>query len=696
MYFFYLVTWNSPSNGATETLAEDRTVGSVIVTLNATASNTIIYVIVSQTPPEDKFGIDNTNELYLKAELDYETTSLYDVKIRALDNLASGQADITLTITVTDVNDNAPVIASDTSSDLPTNTAVGSIVFVVTAADVDTVGTVTYSITSGNVNHDFSINAMTGEITLNNALDINTTPEYDIGIEATDGVNSVTQTITFYVNDVIWRTPKDGQTDILAENTPIDTTVITLQADNSVIYSFTLLKLAAEESKFRIEGGALKLKESLDYEITKSYTFTLKALKSSSLSAVITYNVNITDVNDEPPVFSSATSLDLSKDTDIGSVVYTAEVTDPDTVGSSTFLIASGNTNADFSINTTTGDLTLDKALDPNVTQTYSLVVEATVIVNKTFVNICVLVAWTEPEKGTIDELPEDIAVNTVIQNRTAETATSYIIRDQIPYPEQFGIIINTNELVLVSELDYENTTTHIISLRALDGSGKSADISYIVNVIDVNDLEPEFVSDTFEVIPENTPVGNTIYTASATDDDTVGTVSYSITGGNTNTSFKINTTAGDLTLDKALDPDVTLTYSLVIEATDSEFTVTMTLSIAVNRGTSLGECNYPSYCGPHCELSCQDGCVSQHCNQSCDCVKGCNSNYWGEKCKTPCSASCNKPIDDSIATCDSSNGTCLSGINENKFWDNHCDTSCSDGCLHRKCQQESGYCTEG
>ncbi|XP_053372968.1 protocadherin Fat 4-like [Mercenaria mercenaria] len=586
------VTWNSPSNGDTETLAENSTVGLVIVTLNATALNTITYVIVSQTPPEDKFGIDNTNELYLKAELDYETTTSYDVKIRALDNSASEQADITLTVAVTDVNDKSPVITSGTSADIPTNTAIGSVVFTVTSTDEDTVGTVTYSITSGNANQDFSINATTGEITLKNTLDIDATPEYDIGIQVTDGVNSVTQTITFYVNNVIWQTPQDGHTETLAENTSTDSSITTLQADNALIYSFTLLEPADEDSKFRIEGGALKLKESLDYETTKSYTFTLKALSPSSLSAVITYTVNITDVNDEPPVFTSATSIDLTKDTDIDTVVYTAEVTDPDTVGSSTFSIAGGNTNEDFSITTTTGDLTLDKALDPDVTPTYSLVIEVTDGVFTATMTLSVTVnriAWIEPVKGTSEELPEDTAVNTVIKNLTAETATSYIIRDQIPYPNQFGII-NTNELVLMSELDYENTTSHIISLRAIDGSGKSADITYIVNVTDVNDLEPVFVSDTSEFIPENTPVGTTIHTASATDGDTVGTVSYSITAGNDGVTFGIDNSTGDITLNKALNPNITddLTYNLIIQATDSVHPVTQSLAVTVKSVPAL------------------------------------------------------------------------------------------------------------
>jgi hypothetical protein len=44
---------------------------------------------------------------------------------RAFDSTASEQADITVTIAVTDVNDEAPVITSPTSKTLLTNTATG-------------------------------------------------------------------------------------------------------------------------------------------------------------------------------------------------------------------------------------------------------------------------------------------------------------------------------------------------------------------------------------------------------------------------------------------------------------------------------------------------------------------------------------------------------------------------------------------
>jgi hypothetical protein len=76
------VTWVSPENNATLTVSEGDSLGTIVATLNATAANTIAYTDVSEVPAGDKFGIQNTNELYLKGTLDYETTNSYTVVLR--------------------------------------------------------------------------------------------------------------------------------------------------------------------------------------------------------------------------------------------------------------------------------------------------------------------------------------------------------------------------------------------------------------------------------------------------------------------------------------------------------------------------------------------------------------------------------------------------------------------------------------
>ncbi|MES2793576.1 MAG: Ig-like domain-containing protein, partial [Planctomycetota bacterium] len=93
----------------------------------------------------------------------------------------------TFTITATAVND-APV-ADDITLSVPENSAAGTVVGTVIASDVDTGDTKTFSITSGNLNGTFTINATTGQITVanNTALDFETNPVFNLVVTVTDG-----------------------------------------------------------------------------------------------------------------------------------------------------------------------------------------------------------------------------------------------------------------------------------------------------------------------------------------------------------------------------------------------------------------------------------------------------------------------------------------------------------------------------
>ena len=117
----------------------------------------------------------------------------------------------TITVTVTDVNDNAPVITSNGGgATADVNAAENqTAVTTITATDADTTGTLTYSITGGADNSHFSINESFGVLTFNNAKDYenpddaNTDGDFIVEVTVSDGINSDVQTITVTVTDVV-------------------------------------------------------------------------------------------------------------------------------------------------------------------------------------------------------------------------------------------------------------------------------------------------------------------------------------------------------------------------------------------------------------------------------------------------------------------------------------------------------------
>ncbi len=122
----------------------------------------------------------------------------YDVDVTASDGQDLSEV-VMFTITVDNVND-APVAYDATfavAEDAAPATSVGAVV----ATDVDD-SDLTYAILSGNDAGDLAIDEATGELITAAALDFETTPQYVLEVEASDGELSDTATITIDVTDV--------------------------------------------------------------------------------------------------------------------------------------------------------------------------------------------------------------------------------------------------------------------------------------------------------------------------------------------------------------------------------------------------------------------------------------------------------------------------------------------------------------
>ena len=173
----------------------------------------------------------------------------------------------TLTVHVTDTNNQAPVITSGDTFEVQENsTAVTTVV----ATDADTTGeAITYSITGGADNSLFNINENTGELSFASPPDFETQPHtYHVEVTASDGVNpSTPQLITVNLtdqNEFAVSTPVDSDAAINAvdENVAVGTVVgVTAFASdddattNGVTYSLTAMMPVACSPSIRYRCG---------------------------------------------------------------------------------------------------------------------------------------------------------------------------------------------------------------------------------------------------------------------------------------------------------------------------------------------------------------------------------------------------------------------------------------------------------
>jgi len=172
---------------STATVAENIAIGTEIgtVTINSIGDSPISAITLSGVGSSD-FNVTTDGKIKLKVALDYETTTEYNLTAKAT-NSAGDSSSVKLDVTVINVVDNIPILATPTAVSLNENIAIGSTVVTIfpNGLNIDQNITDSFSIVSGDNNNDFSISSL-GIISTAKALDFSTTSTYILVIKATN------------------------------------------------------------------------------------------------------------------------------------------------------------------------------------------------------------------------------------------------------------------------------------------------------------------------------------------------------------------------------------------------------------------------------------------------------------------------------------------------------------------------------
>ncbi len=183
------------------------------------------------------FGIDAEGDIWLRSPPDHENKSSYSFTVVA-SVTADGEthsASQIITLSVTDLNDNAPVFTSSATASVNENIAANdegdtqgsaATIYTAIAAPDDAGDTVSYSLTSANDGDSFGINASTGDVWFLRSPDYEDEDEreYTFTVVASVTADGVTQTasqiITLSVTDLNDNAPTVslGDTDDLVVN----------------------------------------------------------------------------------------------------------------------------------------------------------------------------------------------------------------------------------------------------------------------------------------------------------------------------------------------------------------------------------------------------------------------------------------------------------------------------------------------
>nr|KAG5699632.1 hypothetical protein BaRGS_005080 [Batillaria attramentaria] len=475
-------------------------------------------------------------------------------------------------------------------------------------------GDVRYSLV-GDSNLLFTVDPVTGTIQTAAPLDREAQATYTLDVMATDQAHnpedrlSTTAEVTVVLLDVNDCPPEFTSPNVtfVKEETQNGTVVFTVAATdldagvNSDV-TFTLAQLPSLGYPFVLDRdtGHLKVNSVLRREIVANYTLTVTATDGGSpaLSSTQQLTVHIQDVNNNPPVFSKNVYREtVPEDTSVGTSLLRVVATDVDEGlnGIVRYFIISGDDSYDFSLDMASGVLRLQKNLDHERVQEYTLTVraedsgvektlssEATVFITVGDVNDFQPVFDDSPYIAYVQEGMTDVPVEvTTVTARDEDSdkddnnKVAYQLRD---VGNQVQGIFQINELsgqiMALSALDREARPMYTLTVIATDtGTPRLTGTGTLtVYVKDVNDHAPTFDSTAPYIghVTENGGSSQSVITVTATDlDEGVNAQIMYRLEDTQRDRFTVLPSTGEILTTQSLDREESAEYHLVVIATD-------------------------------------------------------------------------------------------------------------------------------
>lgn len=393
----------------------------------------------------------------------------------------------------------------------------------------------------------------------------------------------------------------------IPENEPPGTRVITLKAFDSddgdagvLEYDMDALFDSRSNDYFQInpETGGITTLQSLDREVKDTHVFKVIATDKGTprRSATAYLTITVSDTNDHRPVFEQTEyRVSIRENVEVGFEVMTIRATDGDAPSNANMIykiVNEAKVNDVFEIDPRNGLVKTRIRPDREVCSHYQLIVEAndqgrdpgphsataTVHItvedeNDNFPQFS--------EKRYAVQVPENVLVNSEIAQVKATDRDAgnnakvhySIISGNVK--GQFYIHSPTGVIDVINSLDYEMIREYNLRIKAQDG-GRPPLINstgmVVVQVVDVNDNAPMFVSTPFQAsVLENVPIGYSVIHIQAIDADSGNNahLEYHLTDTSPSFPFIINNSTGWITVSMELDRETTEFYTFGVEAKD-------------------------------------------------------------------------------------------------------------------------------
>ncbi|KAF6207508.1 hypothetical protein GE061_015954 [Apolygus lucorum] len=588
-------------------LPENAAVGQEVFLVTATDSdsgeNSSLSFSLSSNPDNHFRVVERSGALYLNKPIRSEPGTAIVLEITASDggspSLSSKRQ---ITVMIEDVNDHTPVFDHTSyETSLLESTSVNDRFFALAASDADhgLNGLVSYTIMEGNSEGKFGVFSRRFHV-LNDHGSPPRSSSVPVVIHVIDENDNKPEfsnsTFKFYIR----------------ENEPSDSFVGKLIAtDNDIGRNAELtFSIGNAKSDFVIDpkNGFIKTLHVFDREelidrtgqdfISLEATVTDNGVTRLKDKTIV--NIFVEDVNDNPPEFlRTPYKVQISEGSSVGTQVLRVFTMDADAGlnGDVFYTLTEGNEESRFSVDETTGQITVAKVLDRETTSKYVLSVVAHDTSTSTRLSATATVVVDVLDEN--DNAPEFIQTETrmsVYENTTVDTElvrfravdADLDVNSEVIFSigsgnrrDTFHVDPSTGILYLHKPLDYEDLNVYLLNITASDGGNPriTSTLLFTVNVEDCNDNPPVFTNTAIvrqieERIAENSP----ILTVTAEDPDSGinGQITYSLLKQEPEDPnfpgklhFQIDPRSGVIRTKLPIDREEVDTFRLTVVATD-------------------------------------------------------------------------------------------------------------------------------
>jgi hypothetical protein len=412
-----------------------------------------------------------------------------------------------------------PTLVQNSAASVLENSGSEQIIY--TASSFD--GSATFRLTADS-DPALSIDALTGDVTLNINPDFEAQQQFNFGVIASDvaGNDSAALELTLQVTNVDDAVPSITSVNTataIDENSGSGQVIYQATADDSADISdgitFSLAAGSDSALAINVSSGEVTLADDPDNETKSQYSFTVVATDSAGNATDQLVTLDINDLDDSAPVFTSPSSASVLESSDANVTVYQAIVDDSADINNGTINFSlSGDDATSFAIDAS-GLVTLLDDPESSIQASYNFVVVATDAAGNSSQQSVTLTVVDQDLEGPVFTsavsvaIDENVGDTQLIYTATSqdESSVTYSLAEGSDAalsidPDSGVVTLNTNP-------DFEAQSQYFFVILATDAANNTSVQEVTLDINNLDEIAPTITSsDTAAAIDENSGAG--------------------------------------------------------------------------------------------------------------------------------------------------------------------------------------------